>query len=263
MNCRICHSTALKLYYTQGNTDQYKLYKCEQCGLVNLDLDGIDITQNQEKYEYLNELPDPFDPKFNKGNMATYTFIKRKIREKGSFLDIGCGSGALLFYARQDGWQVKGLELSEHLAKEVKKTHGIEVDAINFMDMEDFSETYDLVTLRHVLEHIPDSLLVMSKIHKLLKPSGHAVLEFPNIEGVSFTIKRLLNRFGLAKNKFNPDFVPGHCNEFSKKSFYYLADKTGFKIIKWETYSRNSIASCFYKLFPVGTKTRVLIEKKG
>jgi 2-polyprenyl-3-methyl-5-hydroxy-6-metoxy-1,4-benzoquinol methylase len=178
-------------------------------------------------------------------------------------LDIGCGSGALLFYARQDGWQVKGLELSENLAKEVKLKHNIEVTPINFMDLENFEEKYDLVTLRHVLEHIPDSRLAMSKIHKLLKPGGLAVLEFPNIEGMSFKLKRLLNWLALAKKKYNPDFVPGHCNEFSKKSFRYLASEAGFEILTWQTYSRNTLASVFYQLFPVGTKARVLICKIG
>lgn len=262
MTCRLCNSSKLSLYYTQGNKGQFKLYKCGNCGLVNLDLDGIDITQNQEKYEYEGELPDPLDPILNKGNMGTYAFIKKKIKEKGSFLDIGCGSGALLFYARQDGWQVKGLELSAYLAREVKRKHDIEVTPINFMALEDFDQKYNLVALRHVLEHIHDSRLAMSKLYNLLIPGGHAVLEFPNIEGISFKVKRFVAKTGLTQKKFQPGFVPGHCNEFSKKSFTWLATEMGFQIIHWETYSTNNLASIFYRLFPMGTKARVLIRKQ-
>ncbi|MCF8370723.1 MAG: class I SAM-dependent methyltransferase [Bacteroidales bacterium] len=262
MICRLCNSSNLTLYYTQGNKNQFKLYKCGNCALVNLDLDGIDITQNQEKYEYDSELPDPLNPIFNKGNMGTYAFIKKKIKDKGIFLDIGCGNGALLFYAKQDGWLVKGLELSEKLAQEVKRKYDIEVTPINFMALDNFEEKYNLVALRHVLEHIPDSRLALSKLYNLLIPGGHAVLEFPNIEGISFKIKRFLAKTGLTQKKYKPGFVPGHCNEFSRKSFTWLATKMGFQIVKWETYSRNNLASVFYQLFPVGTKARVLIRKK-
>ena len=261
MNCRICDSTDLKLYYTQGDKDQFKLYKCGSCGLVNLNIEGIDIYGAQEKYEFEQKLPDIHDPKINHGNKATYAFIKKNIKQKGSFLDIGSGSGALLYYAREDGWQVKGLELSEYLAMEVTKRYGIEVQPKNFMDLETFEEQFDLVSLRHVLEHIPDSILAMEKISKLVKPGGQALLEFPNIEGVSFKFKRFLNKFGLAKKKYNNDYLPGHCNEFSKKSFTYLAQKMGFEIVLWETYSRGKFANLLYTVMPIGTKARVLIRK--
>ena len=59
-------------------------------------------------------------------------------------------------------------------------------------------------------------------------PRSRAPARFPKL-------KRLATRLGLYKRKFAADFVAGHCNEFCKTSFAYLAEQTGFAIVRWET----------------------------
>lgn len=261
MNCRVCNSSELDLYYALGSNNQYHYYKCSNCKLVNLDLDGIKLSENQNKYSL--KYKDPFDKKKNKGNYQTSEFVKRQLPNKGVFLDIGCGNGSLLYFLRQQGWEVKGIELTEFLVEKVTEVLKIEVDRVNFMEIDDFSTKYDALSLRHVLEHLPDSNLAMQNLRKLLVPGGYAVLEFPNIEAISFKTKRFLARLGLLKPVYPNGFVPGHCNEFSKQSFEYLAKNNNFELIKWETYSSKPIVNVFLKLFNIGSKARVLIKKTG
>ena len=207
---------------------------------------------------------DPRDDK-HKTNIVqeqTYNFIKRYIAKPGKLLDIGCGNGRLLLIARKDGWEVGGIELLSFRADSIKKTTGIEVKVCNFLKYEVAeNESYDLIVLRHVLEHLPDCILAMNKIDSLLKNNGYAVLEFPNTDGLDSRFKWFLRRNGIYRKRFSPDYIPHHCNEFCKESFEFLLAKTGFRIVIWQTYSSNELLSPLYNVLKFGSKTRTVIRK--
>jgi 2-polyprenyl-3-methyl-5-hydroxy-6-metoxy-1,4-benzoquinol methylase len=258
--CRLCAGNELQLYYRQGAEDQFRYYRCTNCQLVNLDLKaGLDQTQ------YTDEWVDPTDDSAsrNRDNDATYEFIRRTIAAPGRLLDLGCGNGRLLYRAKRDGWEVKGVELSAETADRVQAEIGVPVLAVNFLEMtpaaEDVSR-FDLVCLRHVLEHLPDSLLAMNKIRKMLAPGGMVLLEMPNIEGIDTKLKRWMADTGLHRKKYASSYVAGHCNEFSREAFEYLAAETGFHLLMWETYSKKRFANFIYNRIPIGNKARALIQ---
>ncbi len=257
MHCRLCSSDNLSFYYTVGNDQQFHFYKCRNCGLVNLDMNGIFILDNQRKYEQKSN--GNTDPAKDWGSRMTHAYIMKKIPGTGDYLDIGAGTGALLKLAKEQGWNVQGLELSPFLSEYIRTRYSIPMETADFLEYQT-ERKFDLITLRHVLEHLPDPLLAMFKINNLLKPNAFAVLEFPNIEGWAFKMKRFLSSLGLYKKKFAVDFVPAHCNEYSKKSFRFLCDQTGFKLIDWGTYSRKKWS--FFNGLKVGTKARALIQKQ-
>lgn len=257
--CRLCGSKKLYLYYTEGNDDRFKYYRCLDCKLVNYDMStGLD-QEKQSKYF--------IDPRNNKhrsnmGQERTYNFIKRYIAKPGKLVDIGCGNGKLLLLARKDGWEVVGMELFGFLSDSIKKATDIDVRVCDFLEYEVAEdESYDLVILRHVLEHLPDCILAMNKIHALLKSDGCALLEFPNTDSPDMRFKWLLRRNGIYRTEFSPDYIPHHCNEFCKESFEFLLTKTGFRLVKWQTYSSNELLSGLYNVFQYGNKTRAVIRK--
>jgi SAM-dependent methyltransferase len=260
MKCRLCGNQNLSLYYSQGNTGQYKFYKCDICKLVNYDMSG---GQDQKKYspeKYIN--PEDESLKTNADQKAAYNFIRGKIKDRGRLLDIGCGNGKLLSLAKKDKWDVAGLELSRFLAESINKRYGIKVITSDFLEyIPDPGSLFNVVVLRHVLEHLPDSIAAMKKINSLLNAGGFAVLEFPDIEGYGQKLKRFLSKIGLRKKKYNPEYRPGHCNEFCKESFEYLLDKTGFKMLDWRHYSSRSFLNSVYRIAGFGTKARALIKK--
>ena len=259
MHCRICNSENLNLFYQQGNNNQFKYYKCRNCGLVNLDLTGLEITEYQHKY--FGRFVPPDDYEKEKGAYEAYRFIRKYVPFKGRYLDIGCGSGGVLYFARKEGWEVKGIEISPQYAEYVRKRLNIEVDVADFLQYEYAGEKFDLVSLRHVLEHLPDSLLAMRKIYELLKDEGYAHFEFPNIQSASHRIKRFLAYTRMYHKKYNSTYFPGHCNEFSRKAFINLLDKTGFQLIRWETYSFKPVTDFFYNRIHIGTKARAIVKK--
>jgi hypothetical protein len=101
----------------------------------------------------------------------------------------------------------------------------------------------------------------MRKIAALLKDNGLALLEFPNTGSFSYKLKRLLKNRGLKNAKYSPDWRPGHVNEFCRKSFEYLLDQTGYKLVVWRTYSNKPVANAFYRWVPIASKVRVLVRK--
>ncbi len=259
--CRLCSGEELKLYYCQGRDDRFRYYRCDGCGLVNLDLgEGLDQTQ------YTNEWVDPTNDsaRRNLHNDATFDFIRRNAAAPGRLLDLGCGNGRLLYRAGQAGWDVRGLELCAKTAARVQQTLAVPVIAADFLEMDpapDYLGRFDLICLRHLLEHLPDSMLAMQKIRTMLAHNGKVLLEMPNIEAWDKKVKRWIVNRGFHRRTYAENFVAGHCNEFSRRSFEYLADQTGFHLLRWETYSMKPLGNFIYQRVPIGNKARALIQR--
>lgn len=257
--CRLCGGNGLVLCYTLGREGEFRYYRCPTCKLVNYDLaNGLD----QEQY---TEFIDPCDDSAprNRDKDASWRFIERHLPVPRRFLDIGCGPGRMLYLAKRAGAAVTGLELSAEMAEHAHRRTGAVVVVADFLRYEpDPGERFDLVCLRHVLEHLPDSVLAMTKVNGLLEDGGHALLEFPNIDATDKRLKRFLVDRGLHKRRFKPGFHAGHCNEFCKESFSYLLAKTGFSLVCWETYSFKTVPNFILNRIHVGNKARTLVRKE-
>ncbi len=260
--CRLCAGTELRLYHAMGNDRRYRYYQCRHCKLVNYDLaTGL----GQEQFEIFDKDPTDDNDKWNLQKDHSFQFVSRYLPASGSMLDIGCGSGRLMYVARRAGWQVKGLELSEPMAKFIRDKLGEEVLVADFLQVDpcEISDTlFDLICLRHVLEHLPDCLLAMRKLRALLKPRGHVLIEIPNVESISKKVKRAVVNSGLRQPRYPTDMKIGHANEFCRASFEYLLKETGFTLIRWETYSKKPVANFIYNRLHVGSSARALIRRK-
>lgn len=254
MICRLCNGDGLFFFYAEGN-GQYKYYRCPHCKLVNYDLStGYD----QGKYSAKYISPTDNTEKPNRDQADSYRYLSGFIKPPGRMLDIGCYNAKILYMAREDGWKVQGLDLSLELAAKVKQETGIDIIVEDFLEHKP-SEKYDVVILRHVLEHLNDPITAMSKIKLLLKNDGLCLIEIPNIDGHTKRLKRLLKRLGIRKAK-HAEEKPGHVNEYCRFSFDYLARKMGFKIIDWRTYSSSPVTNFIYARLGIGNKARALIR---
>jgi SAM-dependent methyltransferase len=260
MTCKLCGSTDLPLFYTQGDRRQFKFYRCPRCRLVLYDT-GTGV--NQEKY--ILTRVDPRAPtRQNRGHRQTYDFIKRHTsRSDGRMLDLGCGDGTILWLAQQDGWQVQGVELFAEHAKLVRETLGFDVAASDITAYEGVRDAWDCVVLTHVLEHLPDPVGALRKIRSLLKPGGVGVLEFPNIDAFDARLRRLLDRLSVHRRHYAHTYVPGHVQEFCRASFEFAAREAGLVLEVWETYAINPLQYMLFRHLPIGNKARVLVRRSA
>ncbi|HEY3219325.1 MAG TPA: class I SAM-dependent methyltransferase [Gemmatimonadales bacterium] len=261
MNCKLCGSAELKLFYTQGDQCQFKFYRCPRCRLVVYDTrTGV----NQEKY-ILTRVDPQAATRQNRGHRQTYAFIQRHTtgRGRGRLLDLGCGDGTVLWLARRDGWEVKGIELFPEHTKIVRETLGLDVETSDITAYNGVHEAWDCVVLTHVLEHLPDPVGALTKIRNLLKPGGIGVLEFPNIDAFDARLRRLLDRLHVHRRTYAVSYVPGHVQEFCRASFAYAARKAGLVLEVWETYAISPLQYALFRNVPIGNKARVLVRRSA
>lgn len=96
----------------------------------------------------------------------------------GRLLDVGCGNGRYLTTMRALGWDVQGVEFSESgvkacLMSGLRVHHG-DLASASFPD-----RSFDLITARHVIEHIPEPHPFMAELARILRPGGRLVIETP------------------------------------------------------------------------------------
>lgn len=259
MDCKLCGTRELPLFYTQGDQRQYRFYRCPRCRLVVYDTrTGV----NQEKY-ILHSVDPEADTRQNRAHRQTHAFIRRFVRPPGRMLDLGCGDGTVLWLARRDGWQVEGVELFPEHAAMVQRTHGFPVTASDIESYRGTPAAWDVVVLTHVLEHLPDPIGALEKIRELLAVRGVGVLEFPNIDALDARVRRVLSRTGIHRHSYSPTYKPGHVQEFCRASFAFACAQAGLELAVWETYAVNPVKYAFYRVLPVGNKARVLVRRKA
>ncbi|NNC63401.1 MAG: class I SAM-dependent methyltransferase [Gammaproteobacteria bacterium] len=258
--CRLCGGNDLFLYHVMGNDGRFRYFKCPRCHLVNYDLStGVE----QEHYDEPDKDPMDDSERWNLDKDQSFEFLTNYISPPGRLLDIGCGNGRLMYLARRAGWDVKGLELSPIMAKLVRQRLGAAVVVADFIDVEPEdvdAGKFDVICLRHVLEHLPNCLLAMRKIKALLATRGYVLIELPNVESISKKLKRLLTRRGLRKPVYPEDMAIGHVNEFCRASFENLLGATGFELVRWETYSRKPLSNWIYNRVHIGSNARAVIR---
>ena len=139
--------------------------------------------------------------------------------QKGSLLDIGAGTGDFLATAKKSGWQITGIEPNEK-AKAISISKGVSF-ADNLESIE--SHSFDVITMWHVLEHVPNLENQIIELKRLLKPNGTIIIAVPNYK--SFDAK-YYGAFWAAYD------VPRHLWHFSKISIEKLFAKENMKLIK-------------------------------
>ncbi len=97
---------------------------------------------------------------------------------KGRFLDIGAGTGEFLSVAKNDGWQTIGVEPSDR-AKSIAKSKGVSfVEETGELE----NHSFDVISMWHVLEHVPDLDKQIKELKRLLKPTGTLIIAVPNFK---------------------------------------------------------------------------------
>lgn len=150
----------------------------------------------------------------------------------GRLLDVGCGNGAFLTRMRSLGWQAEGVEVDDQAVAQGRSQglliHSGKLEAQKFPE-----DSFDAITLSHVIEHVHDPESLLSECHRLLKPGGRVVVTTPNPASWGHTLFR---ESWLALDP------PRHLHLFDRKSLMKIASKSGF--LKLSAYT-NSVGAAF------------------
>lgn len=142
--------------------------------------------------------------------------IKNKVKlinsyhkNKGALLDVGCGTGDFLVEAQNQGWKATGYEPNEAAKKLTNSKNVSTIDDLVSLS----ANSFDVITLWHVLEHVPNLEEYIKNLKKLLKPTGTLIVAVPNYKSYDAI---------YYKRHWAAYDVPRHLWHFSKKSIKRL-----------------------------------------
>ena len=147
-----------------------------------------------------------------------YTLIS-KFKRTGHALDVGCGTGNFLAYLAQQGFHVQGVEISP-IARSIATEKGLPV--VPTLAHLPITYQFDLVTLWHVLEHVPDPRATLHQLFEQMSPGAVLIAAVPDRESWD------CEHYGEAWAAWD---VPRHLFHFRRQDLVQLLTETGFQLV--------------------------------
>ncbi len=239
MSCKICKSATPNVYTLEeqmfGFKGAFKYIECSLCGCLQIN----EVPEDLEKYyppyyyAYNPETPTlkrlPFFKRLFAGTRIKKKYkngtkLFRYLKEINAsvndrILDFGCGNGLLICELFNQGFEnVEGVDM--FLPNEVNYGFGVNVHKKEVAELP--HNSYDLVMMHHVLEHMPEQQKALLDVYRVLKDEGCLMIRIPVI--------------GEAWEKYRENWVqldaPRHLFLHTVQSLNILAEQTGFEVRK-------------------------------
>ena len=199
--CNICGSEQI-----QKLDPEFNLCYCDSCGYV-FDSPRPPFAEVSAFYSQAGK----YDSWLNE-ERARDVLWKRRLKKllqsgaTGRLLDIGAGYGLFLHHAQHFFSEIAGTEISASAVAIAKEKYGLALLAGQVENLDLPPESFDTITLFHVLEHVPDPGELITRCHALLRAQGILVIAVPNdILAWTSTMKKIGKRLGLKRfQKFSP-----------------------------------------------------------
>lgn len=240
--CLACGSRQIEpaamRYEWQGAS--FPAAECRECGMLFLRVQPAGETlARMYSAEYFaqdfrcgrSDAPSTDEAAFRAENDGLLDRFERW-RGQGRLLEVGCASGLLLKRAREQGWQVAGVELSPDAVAHARAL-GLTVHQGTLADAALPAGAFDIVYMGDVLEHVPDCRATLAAVARVLVTGGHAIVRGP------ITTHSLARRLGLALyGAMGRQIVlrepPYHVWEFRPSSLKRLAARVGLEVVALE-----------------------------
>lgn len=237
-NCPSCGSGAVHSVLSAKDhtvTDKtFAIWECKECTLrFTQDVpDAANIASYYQSENYISH------SNTSKGviNRLYQAVRKKTLRQKrklieqttckksGSLLDVGSGTGAFVHEMQSHGWQVTGVEPDEGARKVATANFNTELkDISTFFELHE--ESFDAITLWHVLEHVHDLHNYIEQLKKVLKRDGKLFIAVPNYTSGDESVY---------KEHWAAYDVPRHLYHFSPASMKVLMEKYGLRIQQYK-----------------------------
>jgi 2-polyprenyl-3-methyl-5-hydroxy-6-metoxy-1,4-benzoquinol methylase len=232
--CPVCGSKNLapylktKDYFLTG--EEFDLVQCNECSFVFTspvpEPDHIFSYYDSPEYVSHEIKKSSFFDRFyalaRKRNIRFKYKVVTQFKTPGKLLDVGCGTGELLKYFKDNNWYSIGIEPVEKARSFAKDTYSLDVFDEKQLHLFD-TQYFDVITLWHVLEHVYDLNRRIEELKRILKPDGVLIIAVPNIN--SYDAAYYGQYWGALD-------VPRHLYHFSQKTMSLLLENHRFKVVK-------------------------------
>ncbi len=223
--CPYCSSLDALLVYRNIN---WNAYKCPRCGLIYT----LGFTENSKAYNsdyFLDEYKNQYGRTYEDDKPTIVQFATRRLkiineyRPGKKLLDFGAGLGFFAEYARGNGFDVTGVDISDYCVEYMTNKLNIKAVKSDQSFFEKETESFDVITAFYVIEHLYDFEKFVFGIKTLLNSGGVIALSTPNGSGITIR-KSLKNYF-----KTHPE---DHYRVFPVNFMIQVLKKAGFKKIR-------------------------------
>ena len=252
INCRLCDCPDFTILFTKNGFD---FVRCRNCTLVYvnpqmkekemMDYYNSEAASNDRALDFLSS------PRQQEADRELYRALFEDIRPRvpsGKLLDVGSSYGFFLKTAREMGYEVQGLELNERAARYAEKNFGVPVRRKLLEECNFPGESFDIVTMFGVIEHLPRPVEVVREVGRILKPGGLFVGRCPNVQGLVCAVLHAEARTFTGRV---------HINHFSERTLRTLFAKAGFRAATIRTFvsGKDSLLNYLQFLDPFGDES--------
>lgn len=138
------------------------------------------------------------------------------LRTGSSLLDVGAGGGEFVYLASRHGFHAQGIEPNQGYATYAQAEYGVPVNIGTIENADQSEQTWDAITLHHVLEHLADPIATLKKLSTLLTEGGAIIIEVPNV----------MARYHSPRRRFH--FA--HLHTFSESGLTLVANQAGLSV---------------------------------
>ncbi len=232
VSCLVCDGVDFELL---SKKDRYGLYfpvvVCRDCGLIQTNPRMNQVAYNEFyniEYRKLyvgseNPTSEFFQIQYEKGRRI-FEYLKDKgflgVFENGCVLEVGCGAGGILYYFKQQGCRVKGIDLGEAYIEYGRSQYDLDLSLGTIHTLE-LDESPDLIIYSHVLEHILVPNEELQKVYDTLRDEGLLYIEVPGI-------KNLMSSYEM---DFLRILQNAHTYHFTLTSLANLLSKNDFELL--------------------------------
>ena len=242
--CILCEQSRVKILIpADALSDRQNVLKCFSCGLVFFEPRFTEAEVDPEEKVYWNggsqkkiyfqkEIRETFVKEFE----SRLKTMKRYQPGCGKLLDVGCGIGHFLDTARRQGWEVRGLDISENAAAAAQEAYELKV-AVGTLEDSGFTDReFDCMTLWDVIEHIRRPLENVRAANRLLRNGGILVMKTPDESSLFKQFARasyhLLGGSGSFLLKY-VYYIP-HYFSYTRKAMTLMLERSGFEVLEYE-----------------------------
>ncbi|MBS1664938.1 MAG: class I SAM-dependent methyltransferase [Bacteroidetes bacterium] len=234
ISCPSCHSENIRLAikavdYTVSH-QTFEIWECVGCGLrFTQDVpDAATIGPYYRSDNYISHsntnqgLVNRLYHMVRKQTLsAKYRLISSATRTKqGKLLDIGAGTGAFVAHMQERGWEVTGLEPDDVAREKARTDHRVQL--LGMENLFSFPpDSFDAITLWHVLEHVHDLHPYIEQLKKLIKRDGRIFIAVPNYTSYDA---------GIYEGFWAAYDVPRHLYHFSPDAMEQLLNMHGLQL---------------------------------